>query len=128
VSISKAKNIWTFREAGQLIRLCAWISAVTALIVMSIVLYDRISGERTTAINHEAFNYLGVIIFILLLGIILQIQYAIAYGVDSHKNWGRWAGNLLAVIYLIEFPAGAIIGALILLHLNKGWLAKDNLL
>jgi hypothetical protein len=121
-------NTWAFREAGRLIRLCAWISAVTALIVMSIVLYDRISGEHTTADNHEAFNYLGVIIFLLLLAIFLLINDTIAYGVDSHKNWGRWAGNIMAVMYLIEFPAGTIIGALILLHLNKGWHPQDALI
>ena len=118
-----AKIIWTYKEAGRLIRLCAWLYIVSVFIVAAIVFIDRrMNAESATIINHEA------IIFVLILAIVLQIHYTIADGINSHKNWGRWAGNIMAVIYLIEFPAGTIFGALILLHLNKGWLAKDNLL
>lgn len=70
-------------------------------------------------VNTEAAGMLAGIagIFAAIYIIVGVVDLAVAYGIWNMKKWARIAGIILAVISLISFPIGTIIGTVILYFL-----------
>jgi uncharacterized membrane protein (DUF2068 family) len=47
------------------------------------------------------------------------LAYVTANGLDAGKRWAKWLGIGLAVLSLLNFPIGTIIGIAALVYLNR---------
>lgn len=57
----------------------------------------------------------------VILGLIFAVALVLAgWGLLRMKQWARWLAFVLAIISLVFFPIGTIIGALIIWYLLKG--------
>ena len=74
-------------------------------------------GIEDVGSDEAAFiaGFFGVIaIIVLLIGL---VELAVAWGIWTLQNWARIGGIIMAVISLIGFPVGTIIGIIILYFL-----------
>ena len=102
-----------------------WILAIIAIIgslfmlgakdaIIDIIEEDSDTPNWVIDLVDSIFVGIGVISFII--GIIYVI---VGWGLWTMKSWARLAAIVLAVISLISFPIGTILGIIILWYLFK---------
>src|SRR4051794_10976359 len=105
-----------YEKAGRVIRLFAWIT-LTMMSIASIGILLSVIGA-----HDKAPSELPVVLFIIVLLLSVQIfSLFVGKAIKEHKDWGRTAGIVYGILYLIGFPIGTIIGAYLLWCLIKGW-------
>lgn len=103
------------QNAGHLLTIWAWLLLFVVGTIIASVLVVNIMGdepEKSTPL------FWAIISVILLLSCVVLVT---ARGLKKHKQWARYVGLLLAIMALIAFPVGTVMGLFILSYINKGW-------
>jgi lysylphosphatidylglycerol synthetase-like protein (DUF2156 family) len=58
------------------------------------------------------------VVFVVLLGVAL-LYLVVGVGLWRRREWSRWAALVLAVLGLLNFPVGTVIGVLVLIFLVR---------
>jgi len=102
-------------NAGHLLAIWAWLLLfVVGTIILSVVVVNVMGDEPEKATS----LFWPIISAILFLSVVVLIT---ARGLKKHKQWARYVGIFLAVMALIAFPVGTVMGLFILSYINKGW-------
>ena len=83
---------------------------ITVLILLGIVL-----SVVLTLIGGGRLRPIAITINLVFAG----AAYITGKGIDEGKPWAKWAGIVLGVLELLNFPLGTIIGIAILVYLNR---------
>lgn len=102
-------------NAGHLLTIWAWLLLfVVGTIIMSVLVVNFMGDEpeKSTPL------FWSIISAILLLSLIVLVT---ANGLKNHQQWARYVGIFLAVMALIAFPVGTVMGLFIISYIQKGW-------
>ena len=102
-----------------------WVLAILAIIsglfmigakdaLIEIIEEDSGTSQSVIDFIDSIFIGVGVIMFILAI-----IYIVVGWGLWTLKSWARLAAIILAIISLISFPIGTILGIIILWYLFK---------
>lgn len=102
-----------------------WVLALLAIIsglfmigakdaLIEIIEEDSGTSQSVIDFIDSIFIGVGVIMFILTI-----IYIVVGWGLWTLKSWARLAAIILAIISLISFPIGTILGIIILWYLFK---------
>ena len=107
-----------YETAGRVFRFFAWVQLfVIAVIFFALLLPPMITGKPHLPTHVHAASLL-----VVLVGIAFNVfQLKVGAAIREHKEWGRTAGLILAVIQLFGFPIGTIVGAFLIWCLVSGW-------
>ncbi|MEE9331280.1 MAG: hypothetical protein V3U89_03515 [Methylophilaceae bacterium] len=103
------------QNAARLLAILGWLLFFiigTVIASVLVVSYMGQEAERSTPL------FWFTIIAIVCLGLILLMT---ANSLKRHRHWARYVGGFLAVVSLIAFPVGTVMGLFILSYLHKGW-------
>jgi len=118
------KPLLPYERAGRLFRLVAWLQVLVFVFPFALLLliggpelrarwtrdWDANPDERTFVLLLCAI-VVGLSIFELFLG----------KAIREHRSWSRIVGIALAVVFLVGFPLGTMIGGYIIWCLATGW-------
>ena len=100
-------------KAGRLIRMFGWVNLAFTLALIAAV------GVSTMA--ESDFNP-GWDWIVFAPALVLSLVYLlVGAGIKSYKTWAKIAGAALAVLSLLIFPVGTLIGIFVLVYLVRGW-------
>ena len=118
-----SKKLTPYEKAGRLFRLFGWIQLIAGSFVLIAVAIPHIVDEKMRQQTQGTLTFL--IVMIVLFGISV-FQLVLGKAIKEHKEWGRTAGIILAIIQLFGFPIGTLIGGYILWCLLTGWSASRD--
>ncbi len=97
------------RRASRIFYVIAGLSVVaTGLLIVVAVMSGRLR-----LIQPAIYAVFGV------------VAYLTGKGIENQRPWAKWAGIVLGVLELFNFPVGTVIGIAILIYLNRA--IKANL-
>ena len=100
-------------KAGRLIRMFGWVNLVFSIAV--IVAFGISSMAGSEPVPEWDWLFFAPAILVSLVALL------VGAGVKSYKTWAKIAGAALAVICLLYFPIGTLIGIFVLVYLARGW-------
>ena len=103
------------QNAGHLLAIFSWVIIfIIGTVLLSVLVVDVLGVELE---NPDSYFWptMGVCI-----GFVIALLVT-ARGLRFHKQWARYLGGFLAVITLLAFPVGTVLGLFILSNLVKGW-------
>lgn len=115
-------QVWSRRSDGITL-VAAYHFVVAAIFLLGAVLMAlptlvlgivTIAEEPTALIGFVAVGFVATVLLVLCL-----FNLAVGYGLWQVKAWGRTGAIVLAVMSLLAFPIGTVIGALILWYFLK---------
>jgi len=102
------------------------LGSLIAFIIGSTGLFGLMSVFMGNSVGNMAGGFLlgGIWLVVLIIGIVMSI-FSIIVGVYTIKlkNWARIAATILAVLSLLSFPIGTIIG---LIELYFLWVHEET--
>lgn len=103
------------QNAARLIKVLGWLDLFIIGTMALSVLVVKFMAEEFERANP---TFWPVVIASLLMGVFLLF---ISKGLAQHQPWARYAGAFFAVLALILFPVGTVLGLFILSYIYKGW-------
>jgi len=114
----------TAQTVVKVLAVLYWIGAGLSALGALMSLFGSGLGMMGGGVFGGLFGALMSIIGIVMLA--LAVLYAfVGYGLWMHKNWARIVALVLAVIGLLGFPIGTIVGAVIIYLLGFDKEVKD---
>ena len=121
-----SKKLGNIDKAGRLVKLLGWIYILMflgmALAVVIPFLYD---GDKPD----DQLPFFGILsVYSLGVSILFLI---VGSSIKKNKKWAKITGVFLAILSLLFFPIGTVIGIFILYYLYNGWnetshIAQEN--
>jgi ABC-type transport system involved in multi-copper enzyme maturation permease subunit len=103
------------QNAGHLVAILSWLVLfIMSTVVVSVLMVDIMGSE----VEQPDSVFWPIIFACYGLGFILLI---VARGLKYHYQWARYLAGFLAIVFLIAFPVGTVMGLFILSYLKKGW-------
>jgi|GEM_PF-1183727 ABC-type transport system involved in multi-copper enzyme maturation permease subunit len=103
------------QNAGHLLSIFCWVLIfIIVTIFASILAVDLMSDE----IEKPGSDFWPIMM--AFVGYVVLILLA-TRGLRLHQQWARYVAGVLAVIALIAFPVGTVLGLFVLSYLIKGW-------
>jgi glucan phosphoethanolaminetransferase (alkaline phosphatase superfamily) len=103
------------QNAGHLLSIFSWV-----LIFIIFTIFASILAVDTMSDEIEKPNSDFWPIMMAFVGYVVLCLLA-ARGLRLHQQWARYIAGVLAVLALIAFPVGTVLGLFMLSYLKKGW-------
>ena len=103
-----------YEKAGRIFRLFGWLQAIGFLGMLIGIIVPFLAGNKTIVDTMPLLPMFALIIMPIFF-------FKLGTAVKEHKDWGRFAGIIISIIFLFGFPIGTIIGGYTLWCLTKGW-------
>jgi uncharacterized protein YacL len=103
------------QNAAHLVNILSWlIFFIIGVMIASVLVVDFM------AVDYESPNssFWPIMAACVMFGIVLLITAA---GLKKHLQWARYLAAVIAILSLIAFPVGTVMGLFILSYLRKGW-------
>lgn len=108
----------SYENAGTIFRVLGWLQLLGAGILLPwfyISVYLKGGGFTSWS------DFIVPPLITAFIAGIAAFMLTLGTAIKDHKTWGRAVGMVIAVIQLIGFPIGTLIGAYILWCLIAGW-------
>lgn len=104
-----------YERAGKLFKLFGWLTVIFGAIGVAAPFFLRDLSD----VSLGAFAPL-IPLVIMTIGVAFM-QFKVGSAIIEHKDWARKFGTVLAILQMIGFPIGTILGPYMAWCLIKGW-------
>jgi uncharacterized membrane protein (DUF2068 family) len=90
---------------------------VSAAKIFYIFVVGNIAGALLALVQYRQplLKVVGVVVSLVFAA----LAYVTAKGLDDGKRWAKWLGIIQAILSLLNFPIGTVIGIAALVYLNR---------
>ncbi len=103
------------QNAGHLLSIFCWVLIFIIFTIFASILAVDVMSDEIEKPGSDFWpimmGFVGYVVLILLA----------TRGLRLHQQWARYLAAVLAVVALIAFPVGTVLGLFVLSYLKKGW-------
>lgn len=103
------------QNAGHLLSIFSWVLIFIILTIFASILAVNVLSNEIEKPNSDFWP-----IMMAFISYVVSCLWA-ARGLRLHQKWARYVAGALAILALIAFPVGTVLGLFVLSYLKKGW-------